>query len=117
MSKRIKTIKMKFNENNQMTFNKGFDDTWTAIILAIEEIKNLKIGFQEKQTGEIYVNLGMFGSNQIPFFIKGIDENSSTITIDWNERRREMMRGSYPEFAKYEEMIEKIIATAIEKAK
>jgi hypothetical protein len=117
MSKRIKTIKMKFNENNQMTFNKGFDDTWAALILAIEEIKNLKIGSQEKQTGEIFVNVGMFGSNQIPFFIEGIDENSSTITIDWNEKRREMMRGSYSDFAKNQDMIEKIIETAIEKAK
>lgn len=108
---------MKFNEKNQMTFNKGFDDTWTAIILAIEEIENIKIGLQEKHTGEIYVNVGMFGSNQIPFFIKGIDENSSTITIDWNERRREMNRGSYPEFAKHQDIIEKIIATASEKAK
>lgn len=112
-----KRIKMKFNENKQMTFNKCFDDTWTALILAIEEIKNLKIGFQEKQTGEMYVIVDMFGSNQIPFFIEGIDENSSTITIDWNEKRKEMMRGSYPNFAKNQDMIEKIIATAIEKAK
>ena len=100
---------MEFNKNNEITFNQSYDVIWGAIISAVNEITNLSVGSKDSEIGEIWINVGMFGSNQIPIIIKKVDEQSCTITIDWNEQRKEMNKGSYPYFTKNKEIIEAIL--------